>query len=403
MSAKSTSVSLIWMLVAVAMINMVAPFSIDTYLPAFPAMETFFSSDRAAMEKSLGIYMVTFGLAMLFWGPVSDRYGRRPVIFWNLLAYAVASLLVIFAQDIPTLYVLRFMQGLFAGGAVVASRALLRDAFGPREAQKAMATVMMLFSLAPAIAPMIGGGLLVLWPWESIFVFLGLYALVIWLLVWRYVPESMGVHEQQSMAPSALLDAYVLALKHKPFMQLVFAQSLMFGGFFIFVAGAASVIFDQLHLGEGDFHQLFAPLVTGMVLGAFAARQMAMKTSPFRQVNGALILMGAAILSEIVCIYVFGVNWWTLIAPLLFVSLALSLTMPVYTILGMDCFPDRRGLAAAIQGASLMVAAALVASFVLPLVHDAALHMVLALLGMWILSSLFWLAYRYGQNAQKPQ
>ncbi|MFA6700772.1 MAG: MFS transporter, partial [Thiomicrospira sp.] len=147
------SVHPLLLIVVVALIGMLAPFSIDTYLPSFRAIEQELVISRALLLQTLSVYLIAFALATLVWGPLVDKWGRRPIILLSLSGYLAASLWIALANSFETLFIGRAMQGLMVAGGTVASRAMIRDYFHGAEAQKAMALMMMLFVIAPAIAP----------------------------------------------------------------------------------------------------------------------------------------------------------------------------------------------------------------------------------------------------------
>ncbi len=175
---SAANLSPMFLIVVVAMIGMLAPFTIDTYLPSFPAIEAELSANRDLLSQTLAIYLISFALATLFWGPMADRWGRKPIILISLVGYLAASILSALAQNIETLLLGRALQGTMLAGSLVASRAMLRDFFQGDEAQKAMALMMMLFTAAPALAPIIGGWLEMHLGWRSVFYF------------WRFTASS---------------------------------------------------------------------------------------------------------------------------------------------------------------------------------------------------------------------
>ena len=159
-----------------ALLAMLGPFTIDTYLPSFPDIEATFHIERAILAQSLGVYLAAFAISTLFWGPLADRIGRRSVIVISVSLYIIASIGCALADSIHSLLFLRVMQGLAASGGLIAGRAMIRDAHDARTAQQAMAQVMLLFALAPAVAPMLGGWLQLHFGWRSVFWFLALFA-----------------------------------------------------------------------------------------------------------------------------------------------------------------------------------------------------------------------------------
>ncbi|MDX2475933.1 MAG: MFS transporter, partial [Gammaproteobacteria bacterium] len=139
-----------WLIITIALLSMVGPFTIDTYLPSFPAIEEEFSIDRSLLLQSIGFYLVASAISTLFWGPLSDSVGRRLVILSTLVLYFIASVGSAMSHNYDTFLLFRVLQGISASGGMVAGRAMIRDAHDEHEAHRAMSYVMMLFALAPA-------------------------------------------------------------------------------------------------------------------------------------------------------------------------------------------------------------------------------------------------------------
>ncbi len=169
---------------------MLGPFSIDTYLPSFPAIGGEFDASAAGVQQTLSAYFLTFAVMTLFHGTLSDSFGRRPVILVSLVVYVAASIGCAVATDLPDLVLYRALQGLSAGAGMVVGRAIIRDSFEGHAAQRLMSLVTMIFALAPAIAPVIGGWLQGWFGWRSVFVFLALYGVILLAAcLWR-LPET---------------------------------------------------------------------------------------------------------------------------------------------------------------------------------------------------------------------
>ena len=155
--------------ILLAVLGMLGPFSIDTYLPAFSGIASSLNASPVHMQQTLSAYLFGFAFMNLFHGALADSFGRRPVILWGLMAFTLASLGCALAQNVTQLIVFRAMQGLSCGAGVVVSRAIVRDIFPPTQAQKVMSQITIFFGLAPAIAPIMGGWLFVSLGWHSIF------------------------------------------------------------------------------------------------------------------------------------------------------------------------------------------------------------------------------------------
>ncbi len=387
------------LILSVALIAMIGPFSIDTYLPAFPSIEAELLVSRAALSQTLSAYLVGFAVMTLFWGPFSDRYGRRRIMLGAIFLYAMASLLCAFATSFESLMLARSLQGVAASGGFVASRATIRDAFDSIGAQKAMARVMMLFSLAPAIAPIIGGWLHALAGWRSIFWFLTSYGLLaLWLVLLR-VPETLPVTARRSFHPRYVLGIYRDILSRLRFLLLVMSLGIGFGGLFLYIAGAPTVIFDFLGLGSDDFWVQFVPVTFGILAGSLLANRLIHQLSPIRTVTTGFIIIAIACLSNLAQAFWLAPTVLTVIAPIVVYATGLTIAMPGITIAALDCFPQNRGAAAAMQSFFQMLLNAAVAGMLVPLLHDELVWFVAGQLGCFLAAWLCWhLAHQFGSS-----
>jgi len=384
--------------VVAALLSMIGPFSIDAYLPSFPDIELEFGIGRAMLSQSLAVYLLAFAFSTLFWGPLADRFGRRLVILVSMALYTLGSIGCALASNIETFLLVRIMQGLAASGGFIAGRAMIRDAHDADSARRAMSQVMMLFALAPAIAPVLGGWLHDQFGWRSVFWFLSVFGSVL-LLVGFFIKETLVIEHRRSIHPTAVARVYLGALMHKRFPTLVISYSMGFAGLFLYIVGAPAVIYDFLGLGGGDFGWLFIPIVTGLVLGASISGRLAHRWPAQRTVStGLLIMMFAAALNFI------AVNWAPanitfVIGPLVFYVIGLALMMPAITVLALDCLPTHRGTAASMQGFLQMMTNAAVASFAVPLLSSRWLNFVFGQILFLLLSVILW--YRLNRTGTK--
>lgn len=382
-----------------ALLSMVGPFSIDTYLPSFPDIEAAFHISRALLSQSLGVYLMAFALSTLIWGPLADRIGRRRVILASLSLYVLASIGCALAQDAQFFIFMRILQGLAASGGFIAGRAMIRDAHDADAAHQAMSQVTLLFAVAPAIAPVLGGWLHDQFGWRSVFWFLtGFGVLLIGLVA--FIEETLAHEHRQPFHPSAVLRVYARTMKHRRFLALALSLSLAFAGLFLYIAGAPTVIYDFLGLGSDDFSLQFIPMVGGLMLGAFLSSRLAHRWPTQRTVTVGFGLVALAVLLNLVQAAFFEAGILTVIGPLVIYAFGLAIAMPALTILALDCFPHHRGTAASIQGFLQMLINAGIASIAVPLLHTRWLHFALGQLVFLLLALLLWYQIRYRAKFQ---
>src|SRR5678816_1277343 len=187
-----------WALAALlALLGMLGPFSIDTYIPAFSGIAQAIGATPVEMQQTLSAYLFGFAFMNLFHGALSDSFGRRPVVLWGIAVFTLASLGCALSQHIGALVLFRALQGMSAGAGIVVSRAVIRDMFPPADAQRVMSQVTIYFGVAPAVAPMMGGFLFIHAGWHSIFWFLTGVGVVLFAIVWRLLPETLhDTHRQ---------------------------------------------------------------------------------------------------------------------------------------------------------------------------------------------------------------
>lgn len=370
--------------------TMIGPFTIDSYLPSFPAIEAEFGISRALLSQSLGFYLAAFAIATLFFGPLADRLGRRQVILYSLLFYIAASIGCALSNDYSTFLIYRILQGMAAAGGLVAGRAIIRDVFSPQDAHHAMSRIMMLFAVAPAIAPVIGGWLHDLFGWHSVFYFLAFYSGLIFILVLFHIPETLEQSHRQSFHPIKVARVYTHSLTHHRFQSLIFIVAFYFGGLFLYIAGAPSVIFDFLKLDTNDFAVIFFPMVAGLIFGSWLSSRLAHRWPIERTIKLALILMLIGTVFNILQALLLAPMIITSVIPLTLYTTGIGIAMPAMTVLALDCFPKNRGTASALQGFVQMMANALIASLAVPLLNQLPSHLALGQLILLACALLLW-------------
>jgi len=378
-------------IVIITMLAMVAPFCIDTYLPSFPSIAADLDASAVEMQQSLSLYLLGFAVMTLFYGSISDSLGRRTVILFALTGFCLTSIGLILADSIEVFLLLRLIQGAFASAGIVVGRAVVRDLFHGHQAQQVMAAAMLLFGIAPAIAPIIGGLLETAFGWRSIFIFLAILGAVLIFMVLCGLRETLPKERRHSMHPLVLLKNYAHALTRFHFLELALIVAFNFGGFFLYITAAPQLMFKHLGLGAGDFHIMFVPMVGGMMLGAFLSGRTAGRISVKRalQAGYATMLVGAVLnISQALFL---PVSPLTVIAPLVVYGVGMSFCMPMLSILGLDELPNHRGLASSLQSFVHMSMNALVAGVVVPLVFDTIQHLALTMLVMYGIALLMFI------------
>jgi DHA1 family bicyclomycin/chloramphenicol resistance-like MFS transporter len=380
-----------WLLaVLLAGLGMLGPFSIDTYLPAFEGIAKSTGATPVQLQQTLSAYLAGFALMNLFHGALSDSIGRRPVILAGLVVFTLASVGCAMSTSIEQLIAFRALQGMCAGAGMVVSRAIIRDLYPPDQAQKVMSQVTIFFGVAPAIAPLIGGYLYVYSDWHVIFWFLAGIGLLLAVINWRVLPESLPPDSKQPFALKPLMRGYGEMVRSRRFLLLVLASGIPFNGMFLYVLAAPQFLGVHLGFAPTQFFWFFCSTIGGIMLGAAWSGRAAGKMQPANQIRRGFSLMLAASLANLLLNVLAPQHAiWTLPLIGLF-SLGWAFMVPVVTIMVLDENPDRRGMASSLQSAIAAGANAAVAGAIVPLVMHSVVGLAATSMGFMCIGLVAW-------------
>ncbi len=373
---------------------MLGPFSIDTFFPAFHRIEADYAIAPAAMQQTVSLYLVAYAVMSLFHGPLSDAYGRRSVIVYSLALNIAASIGCALAPSIEMLLLFRVIQGISAGAGVIVGRAIIRDRFEGADAQRLMSRVSLIFAVAPALAPIVGGWILGIGHWRLIFLALAAFTLVLLVLSVGALPETLPRETRTQFAPRPLLRTLLAVFGDHRFVLLAFACALNFAGLWVYIASAPAIVMDLLGLGEHDFMWLFIPTIGGMTIGSQLSGVLAGRITPARTAafGFSIIFFGLAI-NLLVSLWVRPSVPWSVL-PIGVSGIGVSLTFPTLVLLMLDRFPAVRGAAASVQGSVMLAFSAVVSGLISPLVSHGFLSLVLCAISLNSGALLLWWLYR---------
>ncbi|MGO1542183.1 MAG: multidrug effflux MFS transporter, partial [Luteimonas sp.] len=377
-----------WLLAGLAMFG---PFTIDTIFPAFSQMGEELRADKLAMQQTISVYLFAFALMSVVHGPLSDALGRRRVILGGLVVFTLGSVGCALADNLGTLLVFRAVQGLSAGVGVVVGRAVIRDLFDGPDAQRLLSQVSMIFGIAPAIAPIIGGWILGWARWPAIFWFLVLFSVALLIATWRWLPESLPPAERRSLAPRSLLRDYVTIFANARFQRLAAGGAFNFSALFLFIASAPAFVMDILELDEGQFGWFFVPMISGMMAGAWLSGRSAGRISGITLANAGFACSAVAIVANMGYYLLVddpSVPWAVL--PLVLNAFGIALVFPIVTLAILDMFPAQRGAAASLQAFTGLVLNAIVAGLLSPLVSGTGLGLASLAAAFLAIGWFFW-------------
>lgn len=390
-----------------AILGMLGPFSIDTYIPAFSGIATALGATPIQMQQTLSAYLFGFAFMNLFHGALADSFGRRPVVLWGIALFTIASAGCALSQNIGQLVFFRAVQGLSTGAGIVVSRAVIRDMFPPAQAQKVMSQVTIYFGVAPAIAPIVGGWLFVHTGWQSIFWFLALVGATLWITNFRLLPETLHAEHRQPFNVPHLMRGYWALGSSPKFVLLAFASGIPFNGMFLYVLSAPAFLGEHLHLAPTQFFWFFVLTISGIMGGAWLSGRLAGRIAPKRQIrHGFVIMFTVGIINVALNLVLPPHPAWALL-PIAIFAFGWALMVPVVTLLVLDLVPERRGMASSLQAFVGSTANGIVAGVVSPLVMHSTHGLALASLLMLCVGLVSWLYLHHrwpeiGQKAAYP-
>jgi DHA1 family bicyclomycin/chloramphenicol resistance-like MFS transporter len=377
--------------VLLALLGMLGPFSIDTYIPAFSGIARSLGATPVEMQQTLSAYLFGFAFMNLFHGALSDSFGRRPVVLWGIAVFTLASVGCALSQSIGQLVFFRALQGLSTGAGIVVSRAVIRDVFPPAQAQKVMSQVTIYFGVAPAIAPMVGGWLFVHLDWHSIFWFLTAVGVLLWVCNYKLLPETLPAPLRQSFNVPHLMRGYRLLLADPRFLLLALASGVPFNGMFLYVLAAPEFLGTLLGLAPSQFFWFFLLNIAGIMSGALFSGRLAGRIPPKHQIrHGFLIMTVVAVLNLLANMLWPAHAAWAMF-PIAIFAFGWALMVPVVTLLVLDLHPERRGMASSLQAVVGSATNGVVAGVLAPLVMHSTVLLATASLLMMGVGLMAWM------------
>ncbi len=380
------------------------PFSVDAYLPAFAGIQAALAATPLEIQHTMSAYLFAFGLMFLFHGALSDSFGRRPVILVALVVYTLASVGAALATTASGLIGWRIVQGLSVGAGMVVGRAMIRDLFAAEDAQRLMSMVTLFFGIAPAVAPVIGGWLFVGLGWRSIFWFLAFVGFVLVAVGWRYLPETLPETGRQSFHPVALLAGYKEVGINAQFLALSLAVGFNFNAFFLYILSSPVYLGEHLALGPQEYGWLFIPCIVGIMFGSQLSGRAAGRLSARVTVKIAYGFMAAAALANVAYSFLATPTIPWAILPIMVYGIGFAMAMPSISLITLDQFPTRRGMAASLQGFVSGMVNTLTAGVISPALWHDTRWMAVGMALMMACGLGSWLAYlALSRRRERPE
>jgi DHA1 family bicyclomycin/chloramphenicol resistance-like MFS transporter len=336
------------------------PLSTDLYLPSLPTLAEVFATDAARVQLTLSVYLAGFAVAQLAYGALSDRFGRRPVMLGGLVIYFVASLGCLFAASIEQLIAARFVQAIGACAGPVLGRAIVRDAWGPLEAARALAYISGAMALAPLVGPALGGVLTVTFGWQANFALLAIFSGLQVLAVWYWLGETNAHRDPAATQLASMAGNFRVLLADRQYVGCVLALGLSYSALFAFISGSSFLLIGTYGLSPAVYGLCFGLVVAGYIAGTQIAGRLVRRAGVDRLLLAGGWL-GAAAGSAMLALRLGGVGHLAaVLAPMFFVTVSVGLAMPSAAARALAPYPKMAGAASSLMGFLQMGLAALV-------------------------------------------
>lgn len=380
-------------------ISSIGPFAANTYVPGFHAIAESLGTDLVAVQQSLSLYLIVFAVASLFVGALSDALGRKPVIVGGMLLFVVSSVAAMMSTSIEWLYACRVLQGVAASVGPVVTQAVVRARWSGENAARVLALMTVLFGLAPAAAPIIGGGITVHFGWRGIFLFLAVLNLTLAALAHFKLPETHPKENRRAFSVVGTAAPYGQAVRHPAFMAGVIGHGFTFMGGIVYSAGAADFVINIMGMGVDDFGWLVVPLIVCTMLGGWAGPRLLRRLGPWPLLAWSISVMTAAGLVGI------ALDWegapgypWLLVCPMIY-HFNMAVVRPVMNVMNLDYFPKNRGMAASIQQFFQTMGFAVASAVLVPIVLGEAWRYSAVMAGAAVLTGLLWIVVKRRREA----
>lgn len=369
------------------------PMSIDMYLPSLPSIGQTFGASPGDVQLTLSAFFIGFSLGQIFYGPLSDRYGRRPILLIGIGLYILTSALCAMSETIDQMIVFRFLHALGGGAGTVVARASVRDRFDTNQASRVMSSMMVVTAIAPLFAPLVGGYILTWFGWRTIFWVLTGFGIVSWLLVALALPESHPKEKRAAGPISGTFNGYLLVLKSPVAVGCILCGGFGFAGMFAYIAGSPFVYIEIFGVSPQEYGYLFGLNIVGMIIGALLNAKIVMRAGAINMMSVGVLLAAVAGLL-LVAMAVSGAGGLLgLVLPLLFFVGSLNFIAANAITVASAGFPQNAGAVAALFGAAQFGLGAIASSIVGQLEDGTPIPMAvtIAVCGICALAANLWI------------
>ncbi len=344
--------------VLLALLTAIGPLSTDMYLPSLPRIVDDFGSSIARVQLTLSVFLVGFAAGMLVYGPMADRYGRRPVLFAGLAILMLGTLACALAPTVETLILGRFIQALGGAGPVILARSIVRDLYEGSRAGQELARMGAIMGVVPAIAPTIGGLLDGIGGWRSSFVFTLAFAGLLAFVALTRLPETRGGDPSMKLSPAGIASDFAAILRSGAFCANVAILCAVYGGLFAYISGSSFVLQDHYGLGPIAFGLAFGAGALAFTAGSLAGQRIVMRLGMSRVMGLGTAINAIGGVAMLVAALAGPGHPAEIFVPMMVYLAGLGLALPQATAAAIMPFPQRAGSASSLLGFLQMVAGA---------------------------------------------
>lgn len=384
--------------ILVIMLGMLAatgPLSIDMYLPSLPSIQTDLGASAAETQLSLSAFLIGYALGQLLYGPVSDRFGRKPVLLTGIFMYALTSFLCALSKNIETLIALRCLQALGGGSGIVLARAIISDFFPPDEAARVLSLVSIVTLLGPLVSPIVGGYMLVLAGWRSIFWLLTGMGTLFFLMVLLVFHESLPAEKRQQLNFFTTFKAYVEVTLHRDSFGYIACSGLGAGVFFAYLGNAPFVFIEFFGVKPENFGYLYGIVIAGLMSAAILNSKLVIRYGLNKMIDHGNFIRSIGVIFLLLIAW-FGIGGVPATLIALVITVSPTVIINVNGAVGLlHLFPRLSGTASAVSGAAIFATGAVSGSIV-GFLHDGTIMPMVVTMALFAITSnaAYWLVSR---------
>lgn len=331
------------------LLAMLMPLSIDMYLPALPVISAQFGVPAGSAQMTLSTYILGFALGQLFYGPMADSLGRKPVILGGTLVFAAAAVACALSQTIDHLIIMRFLHGLAAAAASVVINALMRDIYPKEEFSRMMSFVMLVTTIAPLVAPMAGGAVLVWFSWHVIFWILALAALLASAMIFFFIDETLPAERRQKFHIRTTIGNFASLFRHKRVLSYMLASGFSFAGMFSFLSAGPFVYIELNHVSPQHFGYYFALNIVFLFIMTIINSRFVRRVGALNMFRAGLWIQFVMAIWLVVSAFL-GVGFWALVVGVAAFVGCVSMVSSNGMAVILDEFPHMAGTASSLAG-----------------------------------------------------